>query len=585
MRGWNEWRDVLRGLRIPLPWEEGTTPLQVVHSLLLLCVALLAAQLLFMVVTRWGDHKAPAKSLVCSALLHAAIVLGLVAVTLPSDETPETVTTVPIAGLISESDDVASAGGGTDRPDSQSTVIGSGESLLHSLPAATRRSPRSEAPSSSLPTLGDRPVRTAPVSGPFESRDFSPAPPLPLAAALPPAPVLADVDSLGEPPENRREKVMAVLPAEPMLLPDVDARAIATASSVGDSGPLAGVRQRAGARSSDAADGVRRSAATVRGTASAGGSPSGVAGGVGSGRGSGGVGGSGGTGGSFSFGDGVGGSNRDAPRLSGLPGGRSSRAGDGFGGPGDDGFSMRTAARPAIPLPVPAEAPSHVLRGVVKDAETGSPVTDGVVRIDRRSGKPLTVPTQADGRYEVSVADAPAQFAVSVSAPGFSPESRNVKAGAPGSVLQLDFQIFRTRGDVIPIEAEPVVHHVGNDKFEGRINSQFQRETEGESITANFEIPERRLSPKPLRVEFIMLAKGIQQSPKIRINGVELKTPVEGSPDDGAFDPYTVPVDPALLRAGQNRIEIEGGALKDDVDDFEYVNPRLRLIRTDAGAK
>jgi len=45
------------------------------------------------------------------------------------------------------------------------------------------------------------------------------------------------------------------------------------------------------------------------------------------------------------------------------------------------------------------------------------------------------------------------------------------------------------------IEAIPEVHHLGDDRFEGRINSQFRKTAEGSVFVAEYELDRNQLPP------------------------------------------------------------------------------------------
>ena len=121
------------------------------------------------------------------------------------------------------------------------------------------------------------------------------------------------------------------------------------------------------------------------------------------------------------------------------------------------------------------------------------------------------------------------------------------------------------------------MHHLGNNLFEGSINSQFQKEAEGKSYEADFELTASQLPPFTREAEVWLMTKGVQCPHPIIINGHELEDRMEGSPRDGSFGEFSMPFDPAWLREGTNTIEIHSTSCRGDLDDFEFVNMQVRM--------
>ena len=126
------------------------------------------------------------------------------------------------------------------------------------------------------------------------------------------------------------------------------------------------------------------------------------------------------------------------------------------------------------------------------------------------------------------IPEVPDFFALSASHPGYVPATRNVDAAMlNGSALTVDFALLPTSEEVVAIEAVPDVHHLGDNAFDGTINSRFQKESEGDSFTADFELQPTQVPPYVRRAEVRLLAKGVQRSHKIRINGTVLEKRLE----------------------------------------------------------
>lgn len=221
-----------------------------------------------------------------------------------------------------------------------------------------------------------------------------------------------------------------------------------------------------------------------------------------------------------------------------------------------------------------------ILHGIVTDAASRRPLAGATVRLDRARGGPLTATTAEDGTYELAVSETPDNSAVTASREGYVPEARNVRAKEiHGKEFELNFSLRRATESVIAIEADPEVHHLGNDAFEGQINSQFQRKSEGATWTAAFTITAEQARSRPSHATVTFLAKGIECAPQVRINGNVLSRRLAPSPDDGKFGAMTLSFDPALLREGRNQISLQTVTCLGDLDDFEFVNVQIRLTR------
>jgi hypothetical protein len=220
------------------------------------------------------------------------------------------------------------------------------------------------------------------------------------------------------------------------------------------------------------------------------------------------------------------------------------------------------------------------IRGRVTDADTGEPVEGAAVHLDLPDGDPLVVITGSGGRFLLAVPPLPRFVALSAVAQGYIPATASVPAWRlrRGSVEQ-DFELERETVDVIVIEPVPQVYHLGNDRWEGRINSQFQKRAQGRALQAFIELPRKRLHPPIQRTSVWMLAKGVQCPHRVYVNGKLLRDRLRESPADGSFGEFGARFDPELLIEGTNVLEIHGVRCQGDVDDFELVNIQLRLSR------
>lgn len=263
-------------------------------------------------------------------------------------------------------------------------------------------------------------------------------------------------------------------------------------------------------------------------------------------------------------------------------------AGDGAAAPGDVAPPAPAAGRPApvllaavrLDLPGETKPPRAVVHGRVFDARTGEPIAAAAVRLVHAGDETLDVPVDADGAYRLDLPPVPDNFALSASAEGYVPESVNVAAAtlARGPV-RADFRLEPQTELVIALEENPDVHHLGNDRYEGRVNSQFQRESEGSVYRATFKLGDEHLKRSIARAEIHLLAKGVQCPHVLRVNGHLVPRRLRSSPADGSFGEFRAEFDAAWLKAGRNQFKLTAKECRGDLDDFEFVNVRIRLYR------
>jgi len=223
-----------------------------------------------------------------------------------------------------------------------------------------------------------------------------------------------------------------------------------------------------------------------------------------------------------------------------------------------------------------ADGASGVISGIVTDGETGEALPGASIRLDLPDGESLIARAGPRGQYTINAPELPEFIAVTASARGYTPDSLNIAADdVEGRVLDRDFALRPARGDVVAIEEDPEVRHLGNGDFSGRINSQFQKETEGLVYEATFYLSRAQLEGAR-RAELRIMQKGTQADNPVTINGWSLD-PLNEAPRDGSFEEYVSRVPMEALRVGENRLRIRSVRGNSDLDDFEFVNPRLQL--------
>jgi hypothetical protein len=232
---------------------------------------------------------------------------------------------------------------------------------------------------------------------------------------------------------------------------------------------------------------------------------------------------------------------------------------------------------PLFLLEPPAET-SRVIRGVVRDAATDEHLAGAEVRVELSDGATVRSTTDAAGRYTLAVPESPPHFAVTAEHAGHVPDAANVASASLGTgPLRLDFALRPQEAGILALEPSPAVHHLGNDRFEGRINSQFQLPSEGRRLSITFTVEAGHLNPRPRRARLEFLARGVQCPHEVWINDDQLPGLDEESPSDGSFGPRVIAFDPELLQAGENRLRIVAIQCRGDLDDFEFVNPQIRF--------
>jgi hypothetical protein len=233
-----------------------------------------------------------------------------------------------------------------------------------------------------------------------------------------------------------------------------------------------------------------------------------------------------------------------------------------------------------LPAPVEkAEPDPGEVTGRVTHAETGEPIADAYVFLDLQDDQELVAVTDAAGRFVLPIPAGPDHVAVSATAPGFLPETVSVATRrVRREGFTQDFALEPITEEIIPLETVPEVHHLGNDRWEGRINSQFQKRAEGSHLRAVIILTDAQVD-FARTIRMTLLAKGVQCPHPIYFNGHLLERPLASSPEDGSFGAFEVNIDPAYILPGENLLQIEGTSCRGDEDDFELVNIRLHLRR------
>ncbi len=249
-----------------------------------------------------------------------------------------------------------------------------------------------------------------------------------------------------------------------------------------------------------------------------------------------------------------------------------------------DGLGLRLPSETEATTAAPggergAPDPDRSLSGFVFDASTGEPIEGARVRLDLPGGDSMVVRTGPDGAYALHPPSLPEHIAVTATRRGYTPGSIGLPAAELSGGLRHDFRLVPAERTTIALETDPQVHHLGDGEFEGQINSQFQKPCEGRVYEAAFRLTEPQAAAAGGRgeAEVLLLAKGLQGVNEIRINGNLLDDRFTGSPADGSFGAFRARFPAEWLRAGDNTLGITSVRGAHDFDDFEFVNPRIRV--------
>lgn len=230
-----------------------------------------------------------------------------------------------------------------------------------------------------------------------------------------------------------------------------------------------------------------------------------------------------------------------------------------------------------IALPEQVAIERH-FSGVVRDDVTGQPVEGALVRIDSDQGDLVETRTGEDGTFILEPEFESDFVAVTASNPGYTPHALNLPIAELERGVVREIRLRPIEDSVIALEDEPVVHHLGDNAFGGRINSQFQKESEGIVYQATFELTERQREALGEIAAVTLLAKGLQANNTVEINGHMLRQRLDSSPRDGSFGVIVLPFDADWLEEGENLIKIESRVSSgSDHDDFEIVNVQILL--------
>ena len=181
-----------------------------------------------------------------------------------------------------------------------------------------------------------------------------------------------------------------------------------------------------------------------------------------------------------------------------------------------------------------------------------------------------------EGAYRIEIPEdisLPDRLIIRADKEGYNTATRDI---GKEEFWKADIKLSRISKDVIQID--PSLHHLGNSNYEGAINSRFQRpKAEGSRYKKSFKIPQERLSGiMQWSVKLKAIVRGAEEDNPVIINGKKVGALNNSNPDGSATN-VEIPVDPCILRSGENTLEIlaKDTNANGDIDDFEFANIQL----------
>ena len=224
----------------------------------------------------------------------------------------------------------------------------------------------------------------------------------------------------------------------------------------------------------------------------------------------------------------------------------------------------------------------------VSDNTTGKPVADATVTY-QGGAREFATQTNADGSCvldlpatEVAGVEYPAG---SVEKPGYEPQTILCSRLQGGQSCTSNVQMIPLAANVsIPVGGG-IVMHLGDDRFEGTVNSQFQKKTDGAELVFVIDDWAAKVKVGYTKATVYLDAKGWQTSNcanTIALSGdVGTGTlPGGNSPSDGYWaGGKQVPFEFSVARVGTQRAEVRvtAGTCNGttDLDDFEINRIRV----------
>ena len=232
------------------------------------------------------------------------------------------------------------------------------------------------------------------------------------------------------------------------------------------------------------------------------------------------------------------------------------------------------------------EVVKNVIYGEV--AANGTPLSGITVKFEYiKDGMNVseTDVTMPDGSYKIELSKEDfdnfkddTKLVISAYADGYVPQIKEITK-TDETNINVDFQLEPIKENEIVLEIEPHLHHLGDGKYRGSVNSDFQRAgAEGTEFEKKFDIDANQFNYYQ-KAEITFEAKGVQYvSDKLYINNHAYS--LQSSPDDGSYATQKFTIDKSQYHEGENSIKITSG-YSTDYDDFEFINIKITFTEPD----
>jgi hypothetical protein len=224
----------------------------------------------------------------------------------------------------------------------------------------------------------------------------------------------------------------------------------------------------------------------------------------------------------------------------------------------------------------------------VTDQATGKAVAGAAVNY-QAGAKEFATATDANGNCELNLPAtevAGVAFpAASVEGPGYEPQTILCSKLQGGQTCANDVQLIPLAESVsIPVGGG-IVMHLGDDQFEGAVNSQFQKKTDGAELSFVIDDWAAKVRAGYTKATVYLDAKGWQSNlcenlVTLAGDGGTVTLPGGNSPADGYWGggklvPFEFPIDQVGTQRAEVRVSAGACSGTTDLDDFE-IN-RLRV--------
>lgn len=214
--------------------------------------------------------------------------------------------------------------------------------------------------------------------------------------------------------------------------------------------------------------------------------------------------------------------------------------------------------------------------GVIRD-QFKNPIPGATVTLTA-SGKSYSSMTDNSGKYAITFnkSGLPTSMAYLITKEGYAPVAAPLNLGSNGNLAMPDLEMEPLGPGLVQFDVIPSLHHLGNGRFSGSVNSQFQMDVEGTVYAKEFTLSAQQAAASEASIT--MMVKGIDQNCKdtLDINGTRIGY-LPASPSSGAFGTTRMAIPVSALKVGVNKLTITATYCTSDIDDFEFTNGILRL--------